>query len=159
MLLMGNRRPDDEDVYAQHLADVARFACTLVSRDDAADVTVEAFLRVTASPAWERARNPRALWMRAVVYEARALHRSTRRRTERERRIAVAPGVVAAPEVGDPEVADALDQLPVQQRAALVLTYWLDLDPAAVAEVLGVSEGSVRKHLARARARLREVLA
>lgn len=40
----------------------------------------------------------------------------------------------------------------------VLLTYWADLDPGTVAERLGISEGSVRRHLARARARLREVL-
>jgi DNA-directed RNA polymerase specialized sigma24 family protein len=38
------------------------------------------------------------------------------------------------------------------------LTYWADQTPADIAEVLDVSEGTVRKQLARARARLREVL-
>jgi RNA polymerase sigma factor (sigma-70 family) len=55
-------------------------------------------------------------------------------------------------------VAAALDLLPLQQRAVVVLTYWLDLDPASVAQVLGVSDGTVRKQLARARARLKEAL-
>jgi RNA polymerase sigma factor (sigma-70 family) len=48
--------------------------------------------------------------------------------------------------------------LGVRQRAVIVLTYWADLEPAAIADWLGVSEGSVRSHLARARANLREVL-
>ena len=32
------------------------------------------------------------------------------------------------------------------------------LDPATIAEQLGLSEGTVRRHLARARAQLRKVL-
>jgi RNA polymerase sigma factor (sigma-70 family) len=55
-------------------------------------------------------------------------------------------------------VREAVAGLSVRQRAVVVLTYWADLDPRAVAERLGISEGSVRRHLARARARLREVL-
>jgi RNA polymerase sigma-70 factor (ECF subfamily) len=46
----------------------------------------------------------------------------------------------------------------VQQRASVVLTYWEDLSPADVAIRLGISEGSVKRHLARARARLKELL-
>jgi len=38
------------------------------------------------------------------------------------------------------------------------LTYWDDLDAATVANLLGVSEGTVRKQLGRARNKLREVL-
>jgi len=40
----------------------------------------------------------------------------------------------------------------------VVLTYWDDLASAAIAERLGISDGSVRRHLARARKRLRMAL-
>jgi RNA polymerase sigma factor (sigma-70 family) len=61
----------------------------------------------------------------------------------------------------DPIAADArtaLAVLSLQQRTVVFLTYWADQTPADIAEVLDVSEGTVRKQLARARARLREVL-
>ncbi len=45
-----------------------------------------------------------------------------------------------------------------QQRACVYLTYWNDLSPAQAADWLGIGEGSVKRHLARARANLREVL-
>jgi DNA-directed RNA polymerase specialized sigma24 family protein len=38
------------------------------------------------------------------------------------------------------------------------LTYWNDLAPGKVSEWLAISEGSVKRHLARARAHLREVI-
>lgn len=57
-----------------------------------------------------------------------------------------------------PDVAAAVARLSVRQRAVVVLTYWADLDPAAIGVMLDVSEGSVRRHLARARAHLRKVL-
>jgi len=46
----------------------------------------------------------------------------------------------------------------MQQRAVIHLTYWEDLTPSVVATRLGVSEGTVRRQLARARDRLRKVL-
>ena len=49
-------------------------------------------------------------------------------------------------------------KLSVQQRASVVLTYWEDLAPSQVAGRLGISEGSVKRHLARARSRLKELL-
>jgi len=61
------------------------------------------------------------------------------------------------PEIGD-EVLEAVARLSPRQRAVVFLTYWDDLDPAAVASTLGLGEGSVRRHLARARARLRKML-
>jgi len=57
-----------------------------------------------------------------------------------------------------PEVARAVAHLSPQQRAVVFLTYWDDLDTSAVASLLGVSEGTVRKQLARARSQLRKVL-
>ena len=147
----------DEAVYEAHAAEVTRFASTLVGRDDAADVATDAFLRVTASKVWVEARDPRALWFRAVVFEASSWWRSAHRRRAREARASLGRTETPPPE-GDPEVAAALDQLPLQQRAVVVLTYWLDLDTASVAHLLGVSDGTVRKQLARARARLKEAL-
>ncbi len=57
------------------------------------------------------------------------------------------------------ELLTAFDELSVQQRAVTYLTYWHDMSVAQVAEALGVSDGTVRRQLARARDRLRGVLA
>jgi DNA-directed RNA polymerase specialized sigma24 family protein len=38
------------------------------------------------------------------------------------------------------------------------LTYWEDLDPGSAAALIGISDGAVRRHLARARKTLRGVL-
>jgi DNA-directed RNA polymerase specialized sigma24 family protein len=56
------------------------------------------------------------------------------------------------------DVIEAVLKLSTRQRAAVLLTYWADLSPAGVADRLGTSEGSVRRHLARARAHLRRIL-
>ena len=63
----------------------------------------------------------------------------------------------SGPEGAD-EVLASLAALSPQQRAVVHLTYWEDLTPHAVAARLGVSDGTVRRQLARARKRLREVL-
>ena len=148
----------DESVYAAHAAELVRFATGLVGIDDAPDVVVDAFVRVIRSPVWPEARDRRALWVRAVVFESRSMVRSSVRRRERERRVAVPALVSEETTAVDTHVVDALDVLSVQQRAVVMLTYWLDLTPASIAELLDVSEGSVRKQLARARARMKEVL-
>ncbi len=57
-----------------------------------------------------------------------------------------------------PDVLEALSKLSPRQRAAAYLTYIEDLDEATVAETLGISAGSVRQHLGRARAKLRVML-
>ena len=56
------------------------------------------------------------------------------------------------------ELLEAFVDLSVQQRAVTYLTYWHDLSVPQVAEALGVRDGTVRRQLARARARLRGAL-
>lgn len=56
------------------------------------------------------------------------------------------------------EGRELLQQLSGQQRVMVYLTYWHDWDPATIAATLDVGEGTVRKQLARARARLRVVM-
>jgi len=53
----------------------------------------------------------------------------------------------------------ALARLPARQRAALVLRYGHDLSVGEVADMLGVGEGTVKTHLTRGLARLRELAA
>ena len=53
-------------------------------------------------------------------------------------------------------LAEALDRLPVRQRAALVLRYWHDLPEREIARVLGCAPGTVKSLLSRALATLRE---
>jgi RNA polymerase sigma-70 factor (ECF subfamily) len=56
------------------------------------------------------------------------------------------------------DVASALQQLGARQRVATVLFYLGDVPIPAIAEVMGVSEGTVKAHLAQARKKLRQVL-
>jgi RNA polymerase sigma-70 factor (ECF subfamily) len=58
----------------------------------------------------------------------------------------------------DPDVAAAVAELAPMQRAAVVLFYWEDRSVHEIAEVLSVSESTVKQHLFRARHRLAFVL-
>jgi RNA polymerase sigma factor (sigma-70 family) len=150
----------DAAVYAAHAPEMVRFATGLVGPSDAPDVVADAFVRLSAAPVWDAALDRRALWYRAVLFEARSFQRSTARRRDREVRVAVGSSSTSVEaEPVDPAVWQALDALSPQQRAVVFLSYWDDLDPAAVARLLDVSEGAVRKQLARAREKLRKVLA
>jgi RNA polymerase sigma-70 factor (sigma-E family) len=51
-----------------------------------------------------------------------------------------------------------ITRLPPKQRVAVVLRFYEDLDDAAIAEILGCSPATVRTHLMRAIAALRERL-
>lgn len=112
--------------------------------------------------AWERARRGERFesmeaWVTVVALN---LARSRLRRVlaERRARARLAPGPSAAPSAEREDVRRALATLPRRQREATVLRYYLDLDVAEVASALGVSEGTVKTSLHRARRRLAELL-
>jgi RNA polymerase sigma factor (sigma-70 family) len=148
--------PDASLIYRRYAGELMRFATGLVGRDTAEDVFAQAVVKALASPSWPRLTNPRAYLYRAVFNEANTWRRRAAARPDVERRFArTARFEETEPR---PEVAAAVANLSVRQRAVIVLAYWADLDPASIGEWLGISDGSVRRHLARARARLREVL-
>jgi RNA polymerase sigma factor (sigma-70 family) len=146
----------DGELYRKHADELTRFATGLVGPTHAADVVSEAVLRCMSSPTWPAVVERRAYLFRSVFNQAGQLHRATRRRRAREEG-AAAPGYVEPADIR-PEVLAAVARLSLRQRAVVVLTYWDDLDPAAIAGLLDISDGSVRRHLARARSRLKEVL-
>jgi RNA polymerase sigma-70 factor (ECF subfamily) len=146
----------DEEIYRKFADDLVRFATGLVGPFDAQDVVTDACLRSFRTRDWPLVHNHRAYLYRSVLNQARSHHRSTLRRRIREMRGAT-PAISWPYEV-DIDVLAAVDRLSVQQRAAVVLTYWEDLSAVEVAGLLRISEGSVKRHLARARSRLREIL-
>jgi len=58
----------------------------------------------------------------------------------------------------DPDLARALARLPNRQRDCLALRYGQDKKLTDIAEVLGITEGSVKQHIARGLATLRKRL-
>jgi RNA polymerase sigma factor (sigma-70 family) len=147
--------PGAVEAYEKHSGDLIAYATVLVGPTEAEDVVADAMLRVFTSNRWSRVRDERGYLFRCVLNQAastrrrRAVGRDKERQTWEER-------VDAAPETVDE--LGALAALSVQERAAIYLTYWEDLAPRDVATALGISEGAVRRYLARARAKLREVL-
>lgn len=150
----------DADVYRRHAPRLMALAAALVGPADAGDVVSATITRLITARSIGRVENLEAYLTRAVVNEARSWARSGARRGDRDARwlrVAV-DRQDHVDRLGDAELTAALLRLPIRQRAVVFLTYWADLAPAAVAAQLGISEGSVRKHLARARASLRKGL-
>lgn len=136
------------DLYEREFAAVFRAAYALTSdRALAEDATQEAFSRALAR--WRRlAGEPWAAgWIMATAL-------NVARRSLRRRPLSLPPsGSDADPE----EVLDvraAISALPRRQQAAVVLYYLADLTVADVANAMGCREGTVRAHLAKARAAL-----
>jgi RNA polymerase sigma-70 factor (sigma-E family) len=112
---------------------------------------------------WRRIDRIRSIDAYARQVLVRAYLDERRRPWRRERSAANPPD---APASGDlPAAVDErlslevlLRALPPRQRAVLVLRYWCDLDVRATAEVLGISEGTVKSASARGLAAVREAL-
>ncbi len=145
-----------EGLYGQHRMSLIRFATALVGPDDAADVVSDAMESLLRGNQLVSAESPVGLMHTAVLAKARSMQRSVFARRVRERRFADR-WIEQQPDAR-PEVVQALVRLSPQQRACVYLTYWEDQAPASVAAHLGIGEGSVKRQLARARAKLREVL-
>lgn len=146
----------DEEIYAKHADDLLRFAMGLVGRTDAPDVVSTAVLRVISSRSWSDVEDHRGYLYRAVLNQARNEYRDRQRRWTKELR-AVSDDRKYPLEYR-PEVLAAVKKLSVRQRAVVVLCYWEDLSPMDIAHRLGISEGAVKRHLARARSKLRTML-
>lgn len=151
-----SERAVEAELYRAHRTELIRFATALVGPSDAADVVSDAVLSLLRSGSMRDSDRPLGLLYRAVSAKAASFHRSRFRRRARERRFAE-PLIAHAPEVRS-EVLEAVASLSVRQRACVYLTYWEDLAPRAVADRLGIREGTVKRYLARARAILKEAL-
>jgi RNA polymerase sigma-70 factor (ECF subfamily) len=134
-----------------HLSVLAALAAREVGRSDADDVVQETLVR-----AWRRRStydpakgSPRA-WLAAIVFDQTRRHRVRNvRRAEPFALIDQPPPEPAG------EIEHAVTQLPRRQREVVTLHYLLDLPVREIAQVLGISEGSVKSHLYDARASLR----
>ncbi len=124
------------------------YAFTGGRADVAEEATAEAFARAVASG--QQFRDPLA-WIYRVAFRVAIdeLRRDRHRGT-----LIDAP--MAPPELTG--VMEALRELSPKQRAAIVLRHVLDLDVDEVARRMGIATPTVRVHLYRARARLRDLL-
>lgn len=104
--------------------------------------------------------------LRIVANETHNLHRSWRRRTTLELRIAVHPDTAdpASPEqsavAADTHaiLLSAVNAMPHRDRLVLTCRYFLDLSETETAQVLGWPRGSVKSRLSRALDKLRRAL-
>jgi RNA polymerase sigma-70 factor (ECF subfamily) len=154
---------DPADFYRAHAPELTRFATSLVGPDDAADVVADAVAKTLSARDWASLENPRAYIYRAVYRESISWRRAAARRSMRH--VADAGYLGARERVVELPMSDlssavaaAIANLSARQRAVVFLAYWEDRRLDEIAEILHTSDGSVRKHLARARRTLRALL-
>jgi RNA polymerase sigma factor (sigma-70 family) len=113
------------------------------------DAVAEAFARALAQPS--AIRNPRP-WLYRTAFRIAAGELRRERRDEPQ----TPPRPTSPMETA--EVMSALRRLSPNQRAAIVLHYYVDFPVKEIARALGISPATVKVHLFRGRRRLRALL-
>jgi RNA polymerase sigma-70 factor (sigma-E family) len=149
------------ELFGLHYRRLVGLAVLLVDdRETAEDVAQDAFEALFRH--WGRLRDPQAAvgyLERCVVNGSRS--RLRRRGTERayslpEAGLEPSAETVQVTAGEHRELVAALARLPRRQREVMVLRYHLDLSEQQIADWLGVSRGSVKRHAARATAALHQ---
>jgi RNA polymerase sigma factor (sigma-70 family) len=142
---------DFESLFAEAAPGVWRtmVAFTGGRREVAEEATAEAFARALAHA--DGIRDP-------LPWIYRTAFRLAKEELRRERRPMPTPDMITYMPAGTGEVIRALSQLSPNQRMAVILRYEADLSNDEVARRMGVAQATVRVHLFRARARLRQLL-
>lgn len=153
------------EVYDAHFGRVAGWASRLVGDPDLGhDFATEAFVKLIAH--WGSVEEPRAWLYATVANQVRDHWRKRGREATAYRK------VHGGLQQGDPDVARepaldhattltvraAVEALPDRLRLAVLLHYFADLPVAAVAGQLGKSEGTIKRDLYDARARIAHLL-
>jgi RNA polymerase sigma-70 factor (sigma-E family) len=143
------------EIFHHHYRRLVGLAGLMVDdRESAEEVVQDAFEELYRR--WDRLRDPQAAvgyLNRSVVNGSRS--RLRRRMTERAYDLPAAGSAPSAESVGidhheRDELVDAVRRLPRRQREVVVLRYFLDLSEDQIAEWLGISKGSVKRHAFRA---------
>lgn len=154
------RGPSFEGFFRREYRQVLGLAFVLSgSRWAAEELTMEAFQAALTD--WPRVSqlDSAGAWVRKVVSNA-AVSRFRRQAAER-RAMARMTGDARLWQLdglGDPGVWEAVRDLPRRQAQVVALFYVDGYQRGEIAQVLGISEESVKTHLERGRTRLREVL-
>ncbi len=151
-----------ERLVRAHRHDVYRITCAILGdHDDAQDATQEALVRMLRGlSSFDERRDFRAWLRRIAVNCAINVLRSRPDETELPGASPAAsnPGGAAQAQEMQRAVRRALARLPERQRVAMSLFGLQEMDLRATAEAMGCAEGTVKSHLHRARAKLREIL-
>jgi RNA polymerase sigma factor (sigma-70 family) len=147
-------RASIEDLYSFHAERLTRTAFLLTgSRADAEEIVQEAFTALVRG--FGGVHNPDAYLYRSVVNRSKSLlrHRAIVRRA--------LPILAQHDERADMpyasiELTDALQQLSVNQRSAIVLRFFNAKSDSEIAAILGCQPATVRSHLRRGIIQLRE---
>ena len=137
---------------------VQSLSLVALDREHAADAAQEAFLELHLH--LDEVRDPLP-WLYKVALNRCLDYR--RRLARRARLFERLVGIASlddwiAPAMATSELRDVLAKLPLRQRTAAILYYVADFPVSEIATVMNISDGSVNRHLYRAREALRKSL-
>ncbi|MDJ0791883.1 MAG: sigma-70 family RNA polymerase sigma factor [Acidimicrobiia bacterium] len=141
----------DEAIYRAHQGALIRYATVLVGPSDAEDVVSSVIARIYKSRrTLGDLDTPKPYLMKSVLNES--IDRKKRKPT-----VALSDQAIE-PREARPDVFEAVLALPIQQRAAIYLTYWIGLTSDEAAEQMGCRPATVRRYLHLGRRKLEEVV-
>ena len=152
----GGSAHDFADWVEPHLPAMTRFAGRLVPSADRDDLVQDALVRAWRRwPTYDPARGAPLPWLLAILADQ-----------GRRSRVRSRPHALPLPDDGQPvdltpadlDLERAIAGLSARQRIAVDLYYFVDLDVATVAAVMGCAPGTVKATLSQARTRLRELV-
>lgn len=150
--------PDLGQLFRLHATPLLRLALVLTGdRPLSEELVQEAFVRLQRSGTAPAPGKELAYLRRTVINLSHGHHRRlriVRTRPLEQPRVSAAAEVDAVRRDGQRRVAAAVRSLPARQRDCIVLRFYADLSDSEIAEILGISAGSVKTHLHRARAAL-----
>ncbi|HLL64747.1 MAG TPA: SigE family RNA polymerase sigma factor [Micromonosporaceae bacterium] len=159
-----SRDPGADDITALYCAvtpRAIRLAYLLTSDQALAeDVVQDAFIRVASR--LTRIREPHAIeayLRRAVINEIVARRRSLARQTRRQQVAAFRPASGSPMDQVEQRIdlVESLNVLPLLQRTAILLKYWMDLTDVEIADAMNCPVGTVKSRLSRGLDTLRKV--
>ena len=149
-----------EAVFQKHYRRLVRSIALACGNEDlAADLVQQAFVQLWASwPRISRYESPATWVARVAISRLRDHQRSVRRLAAALLRLGGQASSTSVSPADHLDITAALAQLPLRQRLAVVLYYFDDRSISQVASLMEVSEGTVNRHLFRAREALRSYL-
>jgi RNA polymerase sigma-70 factor (ECF subfamily) len=154
-MVMGASVSDIESIYRGRYTAFRQMIATIAgSADEAKDVVQDAFAEALRKRATFRGEGPLEGWIWRIALR---LAFARRRGAPGFPLAQIGESLIPDPDA-DPELADAVRRLAPRRRLVVFLRYFGDLSYAQIAEVFGISEGTVAATLAQAHSELNAAL-
>ena len=153
-------RADDLEVIEKYSNAVYRMAYSLVkNKYDADDIHQEVFaIYIVKRPKFENAEHERAWFMRVTVNLCKNLWKTAWRRKVVSLDEDFEENIELTAEPKDDGIIDVVRMLPFKYRTVIHLFYYEEFSIMEISDILKMKPSTVRTHLTRARAKLKELL-